>query len=154
MPIDAIPDLPIPTDVNPKRLEYCIGQASSYFQIPELVIKSVYLNERGKVGAVNKNSNGSYDLGPMQINTVNLDELNRNTKRYISPYEVAFDTCINVYAASWFLRTKILEAGDLWTGVGNYHSKTSKYHNRYLEKIYKNYMTLLSNKEKSEKGSD
>lgn len=47
----------------------CINRAAITYVVPAKVILSVLATENGKVGTARPNKNGSYDLGPMQINS-------------------------------------------------------------------------------------
>lgn len=48
--------------------------------------------------------------------------------------------CFNIYIGSWILAHSIRkEKGDVWEGVGRYHSATPKYKYRYIEKVKKVY---------------
>ena len=109
----------------------CIVRASREFDVHPLVIKAVMLTENGKPGMVNRNTNGTYDVGPMQLNTINIPSL-RKKFPWLTPNLLANNTCANIIAGSYFLSEKIKEAGSVVEGVGNYHSKTDKYHQRYL----------------------
>jgi hypothetical protein len=56
---------------------HCIEEAAVIFHVPEKLIISVLLTERGKMGEISKNRNGSYDIGLMQINSSWLPDLKR-----------------------------------------------------------------------------
>jgi hypothetical protein len=47
----------------------CINAAAIQYHIPAKLIISILNVERGETGLAQRNKNGSYDLGPMQINT-------------------------------------------------------------------------------------
>ena len=54
----------------------CILIAAQAYSVPPIVLSGIYQVEQGRVGQeVGPNKNGSYDLGPMQINTIWLPEL-------------------------------------------------------------------------------
>lgn len=65
--------------VMEKMLAACILMAAQNYSVPPSVLLGIYQVEGGAVGqAVGPNDNGSYDLGPMQINTIWLPELARH----------------------------------------------------------------------------
>lgn len=130
-------DLPTPPPVHNEAVVHaCISQSSKYWGVPEIALHAIRRVEGGRVGTVSRNSNGTFDLGVMQFNTSNLVELNRATKRHVSASELVNNACVNIYVAGWWLAKKIEEAnGDLWRGVGNYHSRTPSKHIAYLTKI-------------------
>ncbi len=122
----------------PALMERCVSAAASHFNIHPNVIWAIIDVEGGKVGTMSKNSNGTYDMGIMQINTINLESVTRSFPD-VTWQDIAYKPCVNIAIGTWFLRQKIDEAGTLWDGVGNYHSKTVKYKMPYLERIYKSY---------------
>jgi soluble lytic murein transglycosylase-like protein len=118
---------------------HCINQAAVEFHVPAKLIISILNIERGKVGQAVKNSNGTYDLGPMQINTSWLPELRRYS---ISREAVQYDPCINVKVGAWILAKSIAEEKSLLKGVGDYHSHTFKHNYPYSQKVRINFTTV------------
>lgn len=110
----------------------CIVEAAERYAVPVRLIYSILRVEGGKVGQKVYNKNGSYDMGPMQINSVWIPTFSS----YVSPTEILYDGCVNVLVGTWLLRSHINLAGDFWQGVGNYHSKTPLHHERYVKKVY------------------
>jgi soluble lytic murein transglycosylase-like protein len=112
--------------------------AAQTYSVPPAVLLGIYQVEGGKVGQeVGPNDNGSYDLGPMQINTVWLPELadrwgvNVHTARRW----VRDDPCTNVGVAAWILRRHLNDTGNLAQAISNYHSKTPHFGKRYKKKV-------------------
>jgi hypothetical protein len=139
--MDGIPALS-PVHSETAAVETCIIRASDYYDINPFILRAIYDVEAGKLGRKSKNSNGTYDHGPMQINTIWLKRLQ---KYNIDQNNLTNNACVNVHVATWILRQEIINAnGDIWKGVGNYHSKTQKYHNRYLRKVYTAYKKYVS----------
>lgn len=130
-----------------QQADRCIIGASRRYGVYPLVIKSLLLHEAGKIGTLSRNSNGTYDLGPMQMNTINLEFLRREFPN-LTWRHLAFDLCSNVYAGTYFLKTKLDEADDYWTGVGNYHSKTPSLRAKYLGKVIPIYKRLMAHHQK------
>nr|WP_229650316.1 lytic transglycosylase domain-containing protein [Vibrio splendidus]MCC4882976.1 lytic transglycosylase domain-containing protein [Vibrio splendidus] len=137
------PNLPPPKEVSESVIERCVSYSANHFDINKNVIKSIVLVEGGKAGTMSRNSNGTYDMGIMQINTIHLPDIK---KKYptVTWKDVAYDPCINIGIGSWILSQRLKEASSYWVGVGNYHSKTPKFRNRYLKKIYAAYRGVVS----------
>lgn len=81
------------------------------------------------------NTNKSVDIGPMGINSIHLGELQQYG---INAEKLRSDPCLNVFIGTWLLRRSIVQAGgNLWKGIGNYHSKTPSLHRDYQLKVWK-----------------
>jgi soluble lytic murein transglycosylase-like protein len=117
----------------------CINQAAIEYHVPALIIVAVLETENGANGFARPNPNGTYDYGPMQINSLWLQQL----RRYgITAHDLRNDPCVNVKVGAWILGQKIASADTLWRGVANYHS-TSEWENyRYRSKIAQIYRKL------------
>lgn len=121
-----------------KILAACLLLAAQTYSVPPAVLLGIYQVEGGQVGqAVGPNENGSYDLGPMQINTIWLPELSRHwgvstetAKRWVKD-----DPCTNVGVAAWILRQHLNETDDLSAAIANYHSKTPRFGQAYKKKV-------------------
>ena len=116
----------------------CMALVAQIYSIPPRVLPAIQAVEGGRPGTVSRNTNGSEDLGIMQINTLWLPYLARYTK--LPEAEVRerliHQTCFNIAAAGLVFRTYLDEAqGDLMRAVGNYHSRTPDLHLSYREKV-------------------
>lgn len=111
----------------------CINQAAVTYYVPAKVILSVMAVEGGKVGMAKRNTNGTYDYGPMQINSIWLKK--------IEPYgytqdALQYDPCVNVMVGTWILSREIAYSGNnFWYGIGNYHSNTAPLNQSYQYKV-------------------
>lgn len=127
----------------------CMERFSKYFQIPEVVLKTFITTEGGYPGHIRSNTDGSFDVGPMQINSIHWPELYE--KFNISPIDIRFNGCMNLMVGARFIRSKIDEYGtenitdwnSLFTKLANYHSKTEKYNSKYKEKWVENFNMIL-----------
>ena len=117
----------------------CIHQAATQYQVPAKLIISVLKTEGGRVGMKSKNSNGSYDYGPMQINTIWLPVV---AKYGYTKADVQYNACDNVKIGAWILNQKIYDETKLWTGVGDYNSHTPNLNKRYSNKVYSHYEAI------------
>ncbi|MCF2901844.1 lytic transglycosylase domain-containing protein [Pseudoalteromonas sp. OFAV1] len=139
--IELPPDIPNPEPTPVEIIENCVKFNSQHFGVPELAIKAILDVEGGKMCTVSKNSNGSYDLGPMQINTIHMSSIKEQYPE-ATIKDIACRPCLNITLGTWILSKRINEVDDIWKGIGNYHSKTPKYHDKYLEKITSSITTL------------
>ena len=111
-----------------------IDEAARTMGVSSTMLTAIVRHEGGKTCLVKKNSDGSYDVGRAQINTIHSEELKR--KYNIRMIDVACDDRLNALVAAWHLSNKTKEVnGDIVKGAGRYHSKTPKYAQPYLSKI-------------------
>ena len=89
--------------------------------------------ERGRVGQVVQDSNGTADLGPAQINTVNLAYL---AKRGVNIERVTTSWRTNVLAEAILLKRAVRAVGSLWGGVERYHSATKRLGEPYAVRVW------------------
>jgi len=132
------------TTLRSSVLATCLFLAAQQYQIPPAVLIGILHTEGGKAGqAVGPNKNGTYDLGPMQINTIWLDELSKkwNVPKATARRWVQDDACVNVGVAAWILRQKVNETGALSKGIAYYHSATPHIGRRYWRKVMGNMKT-------------
>jgi len=141
-------DLPEPVAPSEYVVERCIKFNSDHFGVPELAIRAILDVEGGKVCTVSKNSNGSFDLGLMQINTINLGYI-QDEYPQVTPSDIACKPCLNITIGAWILSKRINETKDIWKGIGHYHSKTPKYRDRYLKKISDAVSSIVEENKKS-----
>ena len=128
-------------DIPPQKQEQvvCAITAAEKFDIPANIVLAVAEKEGGKPGQWVRNTNGTYDVGPMQFNTSYLNQL---AKYGITPEDVASAGCYPYDLAAWRLAVHIKDdKGDLWTKVANYHSRTP-----YYNGIYKADLMVRANK--------
>jgi soluble lytic murein transglycosylase-like protein len=117
----------------------CINEAAYEYKIPAKLIIAILNVERGKVGLAEKNKNGTYDLGPMQINTSWWPTL---YDYGFTPKEVLNNPCANIRVGVWILGKSIGSGENLLNGVGNYHSHNGSYNQPYTQKVRITYSIL------------
>lgn len=121
---------------NTAEVPYCYQQAAARQNIPLRILLAVRKTEGGTVGMKKRNKNNTFDYGVFQINTVWLEKL---AEYGITESMLQNNHCISAYSAAYILRYHINQAGgDLWMGVGRYHSKTLRFKYPYIKKVYKN----------------
>jgi soluble lytic murein transglycosylase-like protein len=109
-------------------LAKCAVGAALHYQMPVALVHAVMRQEGGRPGFASQNTNGTEDIGPMQINSIHLGELYRYG---ISRQRLQSDGCLNIYIGTWILKREIVKAGNMWVGVGNYHSHTPALNAKY-----------------------
>ena len=124
--------------VNDVPIE-CINQAAVDYHVPAVLIVSVLKTEDGRNGMASPNKNGTYDFGPMQINSRWLPRLQQFG---ISQHDIQYNPCINVGVGAWILGTSIADRNQLWPGVGDYHSHTWNLNQSYNTKVRMRYEAL------------
>ncbi|MAE52050.1 MAG: transglycosylase [Micavibrio sp.] len=120
-----------------KILAACLMLASQTYSIPPAVMVGIYKAEGGKVGQEVKNTNGSYDLGPMQINTIWLPELAEKwgVSEDTARKWVRDDACTNVSVSAWILGQHIKETKSLSQAIAYYNSRTPRHGNKYQKRV-------------------
>ncbi len=116
----------------------CVVRASSHFGVPIPVLLGILRVEGGRPGMESPNRNGSFDLGPMQINDrVWVPVLARLTggDHGVARAILRDNGCANMIFAAWIVRQHLNATGDLATAVGWYHSRTPVHMARYQEKF-------------------
>ncbi len=118
---------------------HCINKAAYEYKVPAKLIVAVLNVERGRVGMIQANKNGTYDLGPMQINTSWWPTLYHYG---ITPQAVRYNACTNIKVGTWILGKAIASEPNVLTGIGNYHSHTLKYNQVYTQQVRVMYTRL------------
>lgn len=125
--------------LSSSALAACLIIAAELHQVSPAALLAILDVEGGKVGQEVKNSNGSSDLGPMQINTIWLPELAEmwETDQETAKRWVRDDACVNFQVGAWILRGRLKNGDNSVQSLAQYHSYTPKYRDRYAEKIKK-----------------
>ena len=130
---------------NEATIRGCITAAAKIYKLPPAVLVILLNVERGLLGHVSPNTNGTVDIGPIQVNQIWLPELAAHWGASIADtYRALRDNfCANVEAGAWILRRGLDEArGDFWEGVGYYHSHTPEHKARYLRNVLRQVLRL------------
>ena len=123
--------------MSAKVLAACLMLASQTYSVPPAVLVGIYKAEGGKVGQEVKNTNGTADLGPMQINTIWLPELAEKwgVSEDTARKWVRDDACTNVGVSAWILKGHLNETGSLSQAIAHYHSRTPRHGKRYKKRV-------------------
>jgi soluble lytic murein transglycosylase-like protein len=110
----------------------CYEQAGAYQGVNPWVLRAVsWYESKGDPTSINRNSNGSIDVGQLQINSIHFGELAREGV----PRRALTDSCVNIYVAAWLLKQKMVKYGNTWRAVGAYHSESPKLRDAYARNI-------------------
>ena len=129
-----MPYFPIP--MPEQTFQSCVVAAEAKYSVPSCILLAVHQVESNgdlRSGLVRSNTNGTYDYGVTQINTVWMDYFQRSFG--ITPAQVANNACLAVSSSAYIIRYEINASGDFWTGVGRYHSRSPVKHDLYVRQV-------------------
>lgn len=111
---------------------FCFDEAGEMYGIsPKLLRGIAKVESNFNPAALNKNKNGSYDFGLMQINSSWADVLGNEKWRSLG------DPCFNVKVGAWILRGLTERHGYNWKAVGRYNAATEEKRALYIWRVYK-----------------
>ncbi len=112
----------------------CFTSAAWHYGLSEELLRLIAeVESGGDARAVNRNPDGSQDIGIMQINTRWLPVL----KAHGIGREDLFDACLNIFVGAWVLAGNIERFGPTWEAVGAYNAASRNKRRRYVHKIWK-----------------
>jgi hypothetical protein len=112
----------------------CMITVASVAHLPPRILPVIQHIEGGAVGMVRPDTNGTADLGVMQVNTAWVPAIAARARlnETITTEKLVRDPCFNIAAAALILRTYILENhGALLPAIGDYHSHTPPLNHAY-----------------------
>jgi soluble lytic murein transglycosylase-like protein len=117
------------------RAEACWEQAAHRYGVNTYLLYAIAKTESNlNPKAINRNANGSYDIGLMQINSSWLPTL----RRYGVTEKDLYEPCISIQVGAWILGSNMQRMGNSWNAVGAYNAKSQKLREKYALKVYKN----------------
>jgi hypothetical protein len=106
----------------------CVEPASEFHNVNPSVVKAILkVESSGNPTAINRNKNGTVDVGIGQYNSMHFKDL---ASYGIAP-EQLFDACTAIYVTAWHLSKQIKRHGNTWFAIGAYHSATPFFNSRY-----------------------
>ncbi|MDR1394796.1 MAG: lytic transglycosylase domain-containing protein [Deltaproteobacteria bacterium] len=112
----------------------CLVYGARQLEVPQGLILLVLAAEGGQVGQVSHNPGGSYDLGPMQINSWWLPLLKQGG---ITAEEIRDNGCTNVLVGTWILKLQLRQAKNVWQALAWYHSRQPRLGEAYVRGVLK-----------------
>lgn len=112
----------------------CIRQAAQGSVWLENTLWGLRDQEAGWVGAEVANTNGTHDLGVLQVNSAWVPRLAQMVGRSTVQvrYWLTYDPCFNADVARWIFLSALHATGDYWNAVGAYHSPILWRQQRYM----------------------
>lgn len=117
----------------------CLDDAALYYEIDSGLLRAIAKTESGmRPDAINRNTDGSVDIGLMQINSSWLPKLARAgiTEQSL------WNACTNAYVGAWILRLNVARFGLTWKAIGAYNAASSDKQYIYAKKIYAQWVSL------------
>ena len=110
----------------------CFDEAAARYRLPVSLLQAISRVESGgRPNAINRNKNGSYDIGHMQINSGWLPLL----KRHGIEERALYDACTNTYVGAWILAHSVANLGYNWNAIGAYNAVSPDKRNQYAWKV-------------------
>jgi hypothetical protein len=132
---------------NDATIKGCLEAASRAYRVPPAILVILLNVEGGSLGAVSQNTNGTVDIGPMQVNQIWVPQVaaHWSTTKERAFHALRDNFCANLEAGAWILRQGLDEAhGDFWEGVGYYHSHDPDHKQTYLRSVLQQVLRLRS----------
>lgn len=129
-------------DLPPQIPAECIKRSAEDYNLPSVILLGIILRESGgKPNAVGRNKNGTFDIGLTQFNYGATGDswLSHLERDYgIAPKDM-FNPCQAVRATAYAVRVETNRPrcrGDVWCGVGYYHSPNQPHRNNYISAVW------------------
>ena len=106
---------------------FCLAQAAFHYRVDPVVLEAIRVVENGETGKIRRNTNGTSDLGPFQVNSSWIGPLRKKGVR-VSFARLRDNGCLNAYVAAYILSEEVRRAPgeSLRTAIGRYHSRRPK----------------------------
>ncbi|WP_432263443.1 lytic transglycosylase domain-containing protein [Cupriavidus sp. TMH.W2] len=145
----ATTDAPRPIQLPAHIPAQCVEDAATRYDVPAVALLAIMKVESGgKVGLVGRNTNGSEDWGPSQVNSRSWGRY--MVERYgIPKSELLNNMCQSLMVQGYALRSewdwcRRKGNGDIWCAIGKYHSPDPKFQEIYKGKVWAAYRSILS----------
>jgi hypothetical protein len=110
---------------------FCFEEAGREYAVPWRLIETLAETESGmNPGALNVNTNGSFDIGLMQVNSYWVQVMGLDKER------LASDPCYNVMTGARILKRCIDRYGYNWEAVGCYNATALQKKINYSWKVF------------------
>ena len=98
----------------------CWNEVASWYGVNVHLLVAIAKTESNfNPQAMNRNKNGSYDIGMMQINSTWLPTL----RKYGVTEAQLKDPCVNLQVGAWILAQNVARMGLTWEAVGAYNAR-------------------------------
>ncbi len=109
---------------------------SAVAHLPPRILPVIAHIEGGRAGLVQPDTNGTFDLGVMQVNTIWVGPIARRAHLppAVAEAKLVSDPCFNIAAAALILRVYLAEThGAILPAIGDYHSHMPALNRAYVE---------------------
>lgn len=139
---------------SPVITDKCVMRAAKRYNVPLDIMLGIMKTEGGSVGSASGNTDGSYDLGPMQVNdntwvpVLARQELGADTparEKFIEAM-LRYNACYNINMGFYIYSQYLREAGgDYMRAVGYYNSHDPVAMRTYQANFTRNFAELFGN---------
>jgi hypothetical protein len=110
---------------------FCFEEAGAQYGINPQILRAIAKVESNfNPAAINKNSNGTYDVGLMQINSIWASTIGKERWKQLG------DACTNTKTGAWILSMCMNKYGYNWKAIGCYNSQTPEKRDRYARMVF------------------
>lgn len=112
---------------------HCFDEAAARYGVSAELLRAIATVESGhRWNALNRNPNGTYDIGLMQINSGWLP----NLARFGVTADQLWHPCTNVHVGAWILAQSVRSHGYTWQAVGAYNAVNPHKRAAYAWRVY------------------
>lgn len=110
---------------------FCFEEAGTEYGINPQILRAIAKVESNfNPTAINYNTNGTYDFGLMQINSIWAPTIGKQR------WNTLGDPCNSVKTGAWILSMCMEKYGYTWKAIGCYNSQTPDKRDRYSKKVF------------------
>jgi soluble lytic murein transglycosylase-like protein len=115
----------------------CWDEAGRKYGISPQLLYAIAKTESGlNPKAINRgNTNGTYDVGIMQINSRWFPVL----RKYGITERNLYEPCVNIEVGAWILAQNIQRHGNSWAAVAAYNAADPRRGTQYMRRVYRNF---------------
>lgn len=119
----------------PINAQACWEEAGQRYGVnPALLVAIARTESSMNPNAINRNRNGSYDLGLMQINSSWFPKL----RQYGITEQQLQQPCFSIHVGAWIMAQNMQRYGNSWDAVGAYNTSHPVRRIAYAKKVYHN----------------
>ncbi|MEY2152274.1 lytic transglycosylase domain-containing protein [Rhodanobacter sp. 115] len=123
------------------RYDACFASVGRYYGVNPFLLKAIAEKEsRLNSRAIHRNSDGSVDVGLMQIDSFWFPRL---ASVGIAPSMLLTKPCLNVAVGAKILKGNLVQYGVTWTAIGAYNAKTPWKRKLYAAGVARNLVAEL-----------
>jgi hypothetical protein len=117
--------------ISNSAFAFCFEEAGAEYGINPQILRAIAKVESNfNPAAINKNSNGTYDVGLMQINSSWASTIGKERWKELG------DACTNTKTGAWILSMCMSKYGYNWKAIGCYNSQTPEKRDRYARMVF------------------